>query len=67
MNPSTFRVELERIINSNSMENGSNTPDFILAAFLHQCLEAFDAATVERERWYSIKTGPKLGAEGPMP
>jgi hypothetical protein len=67
MNPSTFRVQLERAINSNSMENGSNTPDFILAAFLHQCLEAFDAATVERERWYGIKTGQKLGNEESMP
>ncbi len=49
----SFRSELETLINSNSIENGSNTPDFILATFLTNCLLAFDTAVKHREKWYS--------------
>lgn len=42
-------------INSVSAENSSNTPDFILAEYLVGCLEAFNAATLERERWYGVE------------
>lgn len=48
----SFRDELERAINRHSRENGSDTPDFILAAFLHGCLVAFDETVRARERWY---------------
>lgn len=47
-----FGAELTGLINRYSCENESNTPDFILAAYLGACLDAFDAATVERERWH---------------
>lgn len=47
MNESQFRIDLERIINTNSMENGSNTPDFILAGYR---LEAFDVAVTARDQ-----------------
>lgn len=47
-----FRTELEHLINRHSMENGSNTPDWILARFLGDCLTAFDAAVGLRETWY---------------
>lgn len=50
--PATFRAELEMLINRCSMENGSNTPDFILAKFMSNCLAAFDAAVYERETWF---------------
>jgi hypothetical protein len=49
---SDFRSELEELINSQSMENGSNTPDFILASFLLSCLHAFDASVKQRDEWY---------------
>jgi len=45
---SKFRKELEVAINRCSMENGSNTPDFILAEFLESCLKAFDVALTRR-------------------
>jgi hypothetical protein len=48
----TFREELISLINRYSKENGSNTPDYILARFLDGCLKAFDLATLERDRWY---------------
>lgn len=52
-----FRTELEHVINRHSRENGSNTPDFILAGYLADCLKAWDAATQAREKWYG--RGPK--------
>ena len=50
-----FRGELELLINANSMENGSDTPDFILANYLLGCLEAFDKAVSRRTEWYEDK------------
>ena len=49
---SKFRKELEVLINQNSLENGSNTPDFILAEYLENCLKAFDYAVLQRTSWY---------------
>lgn len=49
---SGFRRELQDLINMHSMENGSDTPDFILAEYLDNCLKAFDTATAAREKWY---------------
>ena len=47
-----FRHELEKLINRESMENGSNTPDFILASYLFSCLKAYDLAVRAREHWF---------------
>jgi hypothetical protein len=47
-----FRRALERLINRSSAENGSDTPDFILAAYLTGCLAQFDAAVNARTKWY---------------
>ena len=59
----SLRLAIEQAINRYSAENGSNTPDYILAQFLLQCLAAFDAATVERDRWHGVNSG--IVAEGP--
>jgi hypothetical protein len=48
----TLRERIENAINAVSAENGSNTPDFILAEFLTDCLAAFDKASRAREKWY---------------
>lgn len=50
---SKFREDLEVLINQNSKENGSDTPDFILADYLADCLDAFDKAVTRRAEWYS--------------
>lgn len=52
MNREEFKKELEHLINQYSMENGSNTPDFILAEYLTDCLESYDDAVNAREKWY---------------
>lgn len=51
-----FRKELEELINKHSKENGSDTPDFILARYLDNVLQNFDAAVKEREEWYGRAT-----------
>lgn len=47
-----FRKELESLINKHSKENGSNTPDFILAEYLCECLNAFDKAVTAKDEWF---------------
>lgn len=49
---SKFREDLEVLINRNSKERGSDTPDFILADYLADCLDAFDKAITRRKEWY---------------
>ena len=44
--------ELTDLINRNSLENGSNTPDFILAEYMLNALFAFEAASNYRTTWY---------------
>lgn len=47
-----FQKELEQLLNRHSQENASNTPDFILANYLNNCLDAFNVAVARREEWY---------------
>lgn len=47
-----FRKKIENLINIHSLENGSDTPDFILAQYLIDCLKTFDTALQARENWY---------------
>ncbi len=49
---SGFRNELKFLINSYSKGNESNTPDYILADYLSDCLWVFDKAVIRREKWY---------------
>ncbi len=47
-----LREEIEQAINKNNAENGSDTPDFILADYLMDCLTAYDKSVNARENWY---------------
>ncbi len=53
-----FAKGLEKLINAYSMENASNTPDFILAGYLNSCLLAFETAVQQRETWYGRNSQP---------
>jgi hypothetical protein len=46
--PKTFASELTTLVNRYSKENGSNTPDYVLANFLQNSLAAFDLAVNQR-------------------
>lgn len=59
-NAPTFSQELSTVLNRHSKENGSNTPDFMLAQFLENCLESWDKVISNREAWYGR---PRPGTE----
>lgn len=50
--------DIEAAINRNSAENGSNTPDYILAHFLEATLAAFDLAVRDRDDWHGFEPWP---------
>ncbi len=54
---SDFHSQLTHLLNSNSRENGSDTPDYILADYMVDCLAAFDKTLQARERWYGREVG----------
>ena len=51
----TFFEELQSLINRYSIENGSNTPDFILAKYLLTSLINWQDTYKAREEWYVRK------------
>lgn len=53
-----FRMELQTLLNRYSKENGSNTPDFVLANYLCDCLRSWDLACSQREHWYGVHHRP---------
>lgn len=57
MSDDALRTELAALLNKHSAENGSDTPDFVLAQFLLNCLHAFDVAVADRTRWYGKEGG----------
>ena len=64
--PAAFVEDLTALLHRYSAENGSNTPDFILAAYLLKCLQAWHATVVHRETWYG--RGPLTDTSaGPPP
>lgn len=52
----TFRESLTHIINCHSRESFSNTPDYLLASYLLDCLSAFDRTVNAREAWHGRAT-----------
>jgi len=48
----TLEKEFAKVINRNSVENWNNTPDFILAKYLIDCLKVFSDINRNREQWY---------------
>ncbi len=55
--------ELAAVVNRHSAENGSNTPDFILAEYLGGCLAALDRAVNAREKWYGREEAARREAK----
>jgi hypothetical protein len=54
----SFTRELTSLINRYSKENGSNTPDYIVAGYIENCLHALNAAVNNREKWYGREPKP---------
>ena len=47
-----LKMELGALLNKHSRENESNTPDYILALYMMNCLRSFEDAVKKREEWY---------------
>ena len=54
----SFSKELQNLLNRYSKENNSNTPDFVLAAYIENCLTAFNVAIQQREAFYGRDPRP---------
>jgi hypothetical protein len=55
---SDLRADITSAINRNSAENGSDTPDYILARFIEASLAAFDLAVRDRDEWHAFSPWP---------
>jgi hypothetical protein len=55
---SSLEYQLENLLNQYCIENGSNTPDFILAQYLLNCLRAYESAVNARDKWFGIAPTP---------
>ena len=55
MKKTELEKKLSDLINGESRENDSNTPDFILAEYMMACLDAFELASNKREAWFGIE------------
>jgi hypothetical protein len=66
-NRAEFTKELQGLINRYSQENGSDTPDFILAEHLVECLEAFERITDKRDKWWGHRHWTELSAGDGQP
>ena len=53
-----LRKKIVHAINCESAENTSNTPDWILSQYLISCLDAFDQAVQQREKFYGRDAKP---------
>lgn len=61
-----LNTEIRSVLNKHCAENGSNTPDFILADYLLACLDAFEMASNRRERWYGLSSRPGNATPSPV-
>ena len=59
----TFVREVAAVINRLSLENGSNTPDYLLAGYLWDCLQAFNATVYCRDKRHPLR--PTADVETP--
>ena len=48
----SFQKALESLLNRYCKDNASNTPDFLLAEYMLNVLDAFTTLNNKRERWY---------------
>lgn len=50
-----IKRELAELINKYNLENESNTPDYIIAEYLYNCLENYNLITKLKDKWYGKK------------
>ena len=58
-----FKKKLTNLINCESLENDSNTPDFIIAEYLVDCLKVFNKTTKTKKAYYSQEPSDAVESE----
>lgn len=53
---SEFEEELTNLINRHCIESESDTPDFLLAEYLRDCLTTWTRCARRRDEWYGFST-----------
>lgn len=61
----TLETELAALVNRYSVENLSDTPDYILARYLMGCLATYNTTVNLRDEWYGSHT--PTWAKEPLP
>lgn len=59
----TFEQKLQELLNCFSVENGSDTPDFMLASYLIGCLRVYEATVKKRDAWFGFVPFTRSSAE----
>lgn len=60
----TFLEELKYLINKYNLEERSDTPDYILAEYMFNCLQVFEKATESRQAWHGMdQSSPETAEE----
>lgn len=54
MESTDFQQELSALINKHSIEDESNTPDYILAQYIRKVLSAYNECIISRDEWYGF-------------
>lgn len=60
----TLTEKLAQLLNYHSMEQFSDTPDFILAEYMMDCFIAWNKGIEAREKWYGRPINIKEASEG---
>jgi hypothetical protein len=56
--PIGFKEELSNLINKHSLENNSDTSDYLLAQYLDNCLINYEETVTMRDNWHSKDKQP---------
>lgn len=56
-------MALTDLIRDAELENESNTPAFMLAAYLLACLDVYGETTMRRDQWRGNSTLPVAGSK----
>ena len=56
--PTPLSTKFTQFVNVNNLEDGSNTPDWILGEFLLSVLMNLNTAIHQRDQWYGVNLSP---------
>lgn len=55
-----FEQELKELINRHSIENESDTPDYILARYILNCLYSYSCAVRTRDQFFGFEPWKRI-------